>query len=182
MISFNTMVTFGIRLEPLQPILMEMDKKSQQLILRDEPKPVQKMSLYSIVSKINHSLMKIFPQPFIKTALHGTVFGLFLVLSVAGITYALTFNWTGQSSIQNKSSGDPLTSSGWNLLVTNVDNLNERLMNAETTITSLSSAISPGIIIAFNGTNCPTGWSEYTPARGQFLRGIDKSGTAIDPA
>ncbi len=32
--------------------------------------------------------------------------------------------------------GNPLTASGWNLLVRNVDNLNERITNTETTISS----------------------------------------------
>jgi hypothetical protein len=35
--------------------------------------------------------------------------------------------------------------------------------------------------MAFNLATCPNGWSEYTPAYGRFIRGIDKSGTAIDP-
>lgn len=35
--------------------------------------------------------------------------------------------------------------------------------------------------MAFNLATCPTGWTEYTPAYGRFIRGIDKSGTAIDP-
>jgi len=39
-----------------------------------------------------------------------------------------------------------------------------------------------GAIMAFDLAACPTGWSEYTPAYGRFLRGIDKSGTGIDPA
>lgn len=39
-----------------------------------------------------------------------------------------------------------------------------------------------GAIMAFDLTTCPTGWSEYTAARGRFLRGIDPSGsTAVDP-
>lgn len=33
--------------------------------------------------------------------------------------------------------------------------------------------IPAGTISAFASTTCPTGWSEYTPARGRFLRGID---------
>ncbi len=37
-----------------------------------------------------------------------------------------------------------------------------------------------GEIQAFDLTSCPAGWSEYTAARGRFLRGIDSTGT-IDP-
>ena len=36
--------------------------------------------------------------------------------------------------------------------------------------------IPAGTISAFASTTCPTGWSEYTPARGRFPRGIDPTG------
>lgn len=45
-----------------------------------------------------------------------------------------------------------------------------------------ASNIPAGAIMAFDLTSCPTGWSEYTAAYGRFLRGIDKSGTNIDPS
>lgn len=35
-------------------------------------------------------------------------------------------------------------------------------------------------VMAFAATSCPAGWSEYTPARGRFLRGID-NGAGNDP-
>ncbi|MFB7143354.1 tail fiber domain-containing protein [Agrobacterium deltaense] len=41
--------------------------------------------------------------------------------------------------------------------------------------------IPAGTISAFASTTCPTGWSEYTPARGRFLRGID-NGAGNDPS
>jgi len=45
-----------------------------------------------------------------------------------------------------------------------------------------SSGIAPtGAIMAFDLATCPTGWSEYTPARGRFLRGID-NGAGNDPS
>lgn len=48
-------------------------------------------------------------------------------------------------------------------------------------IPSLVSTPS-GAIIAFDEKNCPEiGWEEYKPAYGMFLRGVDKSGTQIDP-
>ena len=37
-----------------------------------------------------------------------------------------------------------------------------------------------GAIMAFDLATCPSGWSEYTAARGRFLRGIDSTG-ANDP-
>ena len=45
-----------------------------------------------------------------------------------------------------------------------------------------SGGIAPtGAIMAFDLATCPTGWSEYTPARGRFLRGID-NGAGNDPS
>lgn len=40
--------------------------------------------------------------------------------------------------------------------------------------------IPTGAIAAFASTTCPTGWTEYTAARGRFLRGID-NGAGNDP-
>lgn len=42
------------------------------------------------------------------------------------------------------------------------------------------SVIPSGTIAAFAANECPDGWSEYTPARGHFLRGRDPTG-ANDP-
>lgn len=41
--------------------------------------------------------------------------------------------------------------------------------------------LSTGAIAAFASTTCPSGWSEYTAARGRFLRGID-NGAGNDPS
>jgi len=35
-------------------------------------------------------------------------------------------------------------------------------------------------VLAFDSNKCPTGWTEYTKAYGRFIRGVDKSGKAID--
>lgn len=43
-----------------------------------------------------------------------------------------------------------------------------------------SSLVPTGAVMAFDLTACPTGWSEYTAARGRFLRGID-NGAGNDP-
>ncbi len=40
--------------------------------------------------------------------------------------------------------------------------------------------VPTGAIMAFHETACPDGWTEYTPARGRFLRGID-NGAGNDP-
>ena len=44
----------------------------------------------------------------------------------------------------------------------------------------LGAGMPNGAIAAFASSSCPSGWSEYTPARGRFLRGIDPTGT-LDP-
>ncbi len=36
-------------------------------------------------------------------------------------------------------------------------------------------------VMAFKLDRCPNGWSDYTPAYGRFIRGLDKSGSRIDP-
>jgi hypothetical protein len=46
---------------------------------------------------------------------------------------------------------------------------------------TMGVGITAGTIAAFASTTCPTGWSEYTAARGAFLRGID-NGAGIDPS
>lgn len=42
---------------------------------------------------------------------------------------------------------------------------------------SAATGVPSGFIGAFDLEACPTGWSEYTAARGRFLRGIDPTGT-----
>ncbi len=43
-------------------------------------------------------------------------------------------------------------------------------------------AARDGRVIAFNRDECPRGWTEFEPAYGRFVRGIDKSGAGRDPA
>src|SRR5690606_8848693 len=40
--------------------------------------------------------------------------------------------------------------------------------------------VPSGAVMAFDLSDCPSGWSEYTPARGRFIRGID-NGAGNDP-
>lgn len=46
--------------------------------------------------------------------------------------------------------------------------------------TNIGLGVPQGTIAAFALSSCPNGWSEYTPARGRFLRGID-NGAGLDP-
>ncbi|WP_028862584.1 hypothetical protein [Psychromonas aquimarina] len=54
------------------------------------------------------------------------------------------------------------------------------LLNQETILSRVS--IPKGSVLAFERQTCPEGWSEYVQAYGRFIRGIDKSGSSIDPA
>lgn len=50
-------------------------------------------------------------------------------------------------------------------------------------LTGVGGGVPAGAIMAFNLTSCPSGWSDYTPAYGRFLRGIDQTGvTTVDPS
>lgn len=46
---------------------------------------------------------------------------------------------------------------------------------------NIGIGVPTGTIAAFEASSCPAGWTEYTPARGRFLRGID-NGAGNDPA
>lgn len=83
-----------------------------------------------------------------------------------GITTAvvLSIGVYAAYSTLTASSGESLTIGKWNELLT--------------------YTVPPGAIMAFSGTTCPNDWTEYLPARGRFLRGIDSTGVndAIRPA
>lgn len=49
-------------------------------------------------------------------------------------------------------------------------------------VTAPSDSIPPGAVVGFDLNSCPVGWSDYIPAYGRFLRGIDKAVTPIDPS
>lgn len=42
---------------------------------------------------------------------------------------------------------------------------------------NIGLGVPTGTIAAFATASCPSGWNEYMPARGRFLRGIDPTGT-----
>lgn len=41
--------------------------------------------------------------------------------------------------------------------------------------------VPKGAVVAFNLDECPSGWTEFKPAYGRFVRGIDRSGGNLDP-
>ena len=95
----------------------------------------------------------------IRATFRWSTLSAFAIAFSLGIAFAASYSWTEQSAFRSKSAGDQLTASQWNQLVTNVDNLNERLASAEAAVTSLSSATPTGAVVAFFGTTCPNGWS-----------------------
>lgn len=133
----------------------------------------------------------------IRATFRWSTLSAFAIAFSLGIAFAASHPWTEQSGLRSKSAGNELTASQWNQLVTNVDNLNERLDSAETAITSPSSATPTGAVVAFFGTACPNGWSPTDGTangvkktdgtagtldlRGQFVRGLNASASGIDP-
>jgi hypothetical protein len=136
-----------------------------------------------------------FVQKISDAATKGAVFGIVAAVSLTGMAYALTYNWSDPSALRGKISGDQLQSAQWNTLVTNVDNLNERLANAESALSAVSGATPTGAVVAFFGSSCPSGWSPANGTangvkrtdgtsgtldlRGEFIRGLD-GGRNID--
>lgn len=66
--------------------------------------------------------------------------------------------------------GSPLTSSAWNLMVSNLDDLNWRLNTLNTTVSGLS-ATPTGAVMAFNLASCPTGWTALASAAWRVIVG-----------
>jgi len=64
--------------------------------------------------------------------------------------------------------------------ITNVANPTAAQDAATKAYVDSNGGVPAGAVMAFDLASCPTGWSEYTPARGRFLRGIDSTGT-VDP-
>ena len=44
-----------------------------------------------------------------------------------------------------------------------------------------TSSVPNGAVMTFDRKTCPPHWTEYEPAYGRFIRGIDRSGRGIDP-
>ncbi len=73
---------------------------------------------------------------------------------------------------------DAIAAPSTGLIVYNTTNAALEMFNGASW-TSVGSALPNGAIAAFASASCPSGWSEYTPARGRFLRGID-NGAGLD--
>ncbi|MEQ1710755.1 MAG: hypothetical protein ABL908_05070, partial [Hyphomicrobium sp.] len=73
---------------------------------------------------------------------------------------------------------DAIAAPSTGLIVYNTTNIALEMFNGASW-TSVGSALPNGAIAAFASATCPSGWSEFTPARGRFLRGID-NGVGLD--
>lgn|GEM_PF-7032877 len=60
-------------------------------------------------------------------------------------------------------------------------NLNASSLRFPDSTVQTTAAPPAHAVIAFNLPACPAGWSEYTPAQGRFIRGVDRTGRGIDP-
>lgn len=54
--------------------------------------------------------------------------------------------------------------------------LQQRVNAAEAVLKSIEN-----VVVSFSANTCPDGWSEYAPAYGRFVRGIDKGSAPVDP-
>ncbi len=104
--------------------------------------------------------------------------------TIASGTTSITANGTG-SSISLTTAGTT-----WGYLRSIASYIPNLVSNAVSTTAISTSTINgapssswtipTGAIMAFDLATCPSGWSEYTAARGRFLRGID-NGAGNDP-
>lgn len=94
-----------------------------------------------------------------------------VIISVSfSFTTLLTIiGYAAWTNITTKTDGATINATVWNELVNNINTIWAKV----DTIGNLPT----WAIIAFDLTTCPTGWTEYTPARGRFLRWIDPTWT-----
>jgi hypothetical protein len=64
--------------------------------------------------------------------------------------------------------------------INTLNSLSQKVDNAIAALNDTSSSIRSAVV-PFSLESCPSGWEEYKPAYGKFIRGIDNSGSTIDP-
>lgn len=118
-------------------------------------------------------------------------------VSVTGTVTATTVSTTGNIfttdlKARNISSTGVIQSNGISVtgtITATTVSLSGNLFSAGISTTTLwvngvsitGTGVPTGTIAAFESSSCPSGWTEYTAARGRFLRGID-NGAGNDPA
>lgn len=86
----------------------------------------------------------------------GIVIGMSFLTTVAigSIAYAAVGGaWTSPASLE-AFAGSGVSAATFNKLLANDQNLSDRI----------AAAVPTGTVIAYNGTNCPTGWTEAAGA------------------
>lgn len=96
---------------------------------------------------------------FFKKLWSGVIIWIWIILSI-WIFFIAYASFTSMTQVWN---GSPLTSSAWNLMVTNLDDLNIRLNTLNTTVSGLS-ATPTWAVMAFNLASCPTWWTVLASA------------------
>lgn len=104
-----------------------------------------------------------------------------VLVNTTGATVTGNFTTTG-SITGNTVAGDMVATQAEAEAGTNSDHIMTplRVLQAITKALSVAPTVPTGAIMAFDLSSCPSGWTEYTPARGRFLRGID-NGAGNDP-
>lgn len=120
--------------------------------------------------------MKTLLKQLIKKLWNWIIIWIWIILSIwiFFIVYATTF-----TSLTPVWSGSGLTSSAWNLMVSNLDDLNWRLNTLNTTVSGLSATPS-WAVMAFNLASCPTGWTTLASAAWRVIVGKNTSDTSFD--
>lgn len=90
----------------------------------------------------------------VKTFKQDIKSGFIIFLTIVSLSVITVFAANWYDSLTSNA-WDPLTATKWNSLV--------------------KATVPTWAIMAFNLTACPDTWTEYTPARGRFLRWIDST-------
>jgi len=119
--------------------------------------------------------MRTLLKQIIKKLWSGIIIWTWIILSI-WIFFIAYASFTSMTPVWN---GSPLTSSAWNLMVSNLDDLNWRLNTLNTTVSGLS-ATPTGAVMAFNLASCPTGWTALASAAWRVIVGKSASDTSFD--
>ncbi|MGX7742322.1 phage major tropism determinant [Rhodopseudomonas parapalustris] len=87
----------------------------------------------------------------------------------AGIVSSTAVQMTSDTTVCGASTAGRVTYASGSLMLCN-----------GTSWSNVGIGVPAGTIAAFASASCPAGWTEYTAARGAFLRGID-NGAGLDP-
>lgn len=110
---------------------------------------------------------------FFEKFLNGVITGLGFtaIVLIISVVYATTLNYS--VPVSRVSSGSGLSATEWNKMISNFESLDAQLTNVTTQVTTLNTTNVPsGAIMYFDMTSCPSGWTEFTTARGRYIAGL----------